>query len=186
MKITELPNAPEWLKNADTCGANVEWSDSGRLIWLGGKFRGGEFCGGAWHGGEWYGGEFRNGEWHDRRINRLNYHAILAGLVRTRRGWRGWRSTNADGTGRYTQTFVQQSGEYYEDDALPRGSGTCCKGIHVAGQATAFTYFGIDPTAQLWQVDFSEENLLDCDGQKARIRGGVFTKVKWDFLNEGG
>ena len=45
MKISKLPNAPQWLIDADTTDADVEWSPSGTLWWNHGEFRGGEFWG---------------------------------------------------------------------------------------------------------------------------------------------
>ena len=45
MKISELPNCPQWLKDADTVDADVEWSLYGTLLWNRGEFRGGEFLG---------------------------------------------------------------------------------------------------------------------------------------------
>jgi hypothetical protein len=188
----DLPkNAPEWLRDADIENPRVEMKGD-LVVWHGGEFRGGEFRGGAWRGGEWFGGEWFGGEWfggewhrgvwRDPSINRLKYHATLAGIEIDGDRCVGWRSTRADGTGRYTKSFVQPEGDYYEDDADPAGHGVCWKGIHVTSRATAFTYFGIDRSAQLWRVEFHIDDLLDCDGEKARIRGGTFAKAEWPFL----
>ena len=66
MKISELPNCPQWLLDAYTKDADVEWSAQRTLLWnsgafLGGAFWGGEFWGDAFLGGEFRGGEFRGG-----------------------------------------------------------------------------------------------------------------------------
>jgi len=112
--------------------------------------------------------------------------SAMCGIVFDDRGIAAaYRTTQSDGRGRHTANFLQPEGEYYETDALPAGSGTCCKGIHVTTAARAWTYFGIDRTAQMWRVEFKREDLLDCDGEKARIRGGVFTKIPVPFLTRG-
>jgi hypothetical protein len=33
----------------------------------------------------------------------------------------------------------------------------------------------------MWMVTFSREDLLDCDGEKARIAGGFFTRIERPF-----
>lgn len=43
MKISELPNAPQWLLDATTENADVEYNPYGIVIWLNGDFRGGNF-----------------------------------------------------------------------------------------------------------------------------------------------
>lgn len=84
MKISELENAPVWLKEAKTVDEDVSienniviwrggvWLDgvwyggvwrSG--MWLDGEWRGGEWYGGVWYGGVWRGGEWRGGVWRD-------------------------------------------------------------------------------------------------------------------------
>ena len=65
MKINELPNAPTWLLDATTDGADVAWDSDQHnyIVWRGGVWRGGEWCGGVWRGGEWCGGEWRGGVW---------------------------------------------------------------------------------------------------------------------------
>jgi hypothetical protein len=169
-----------------------EWLGGNWLggIWLGGNWHSGDWLGGVWHGGHWHGGYWHGGiwhggNWHDKRINRLLFHASFCGIVFDPDGYAvAYRSTLADGRGRYEPRFQQPEGEYYEDDVAPAGSGVCCKGIHVTSQGQALTYFGIDPDAQLWEVRFHRDDLLDCDGQKARIRGGVFTKIPWPFFNK--
>ena len=162
--------------------------------WRGGEWRGGVWLRGVWHDGTWYGGTWHRGTWHrgiwqdgvwhggvwlDARIDRLRYMASLAGLCwdAEASAWYGWRTTTPIGEGRYTPSFIQPSGEYYEDDLPPAGSGTCVKGIHVTGEARALSYFDIDPSCQLWRVTIKDEDLLDADGKKCRIRGGVFEKV---------
>ena len=163
--------------------------------WHGGRWNGGIWQGGSWHGGIWQGGEWdngiwlsgiwRGGLWHGgtwlAAESRIHYMASLAGIAYDGTQYLGYRVTQRDGRGRYTDTFVQPEGNYYEDDIPPSGSGTCVAGIHVTSAARAWTYFGIDPNAQMWEVRFSREDLLDCDGEKARIRGGVFKKIERPF-----
>ena len=145
-------------------------------VWHGGVWRDGEWCGGVWRGGVWRGGVWRGGE------DRLLYMAALCGIVFDSTGTgTAYRTTEADGSGRHTRTFQQVEGEYFEL-ALPlAGTGTCVPGIHVTTAARAHTYFGVDPTAQMWEVKFRREDLLDCDGEKARIRGGVFRRIPRPF-----
>ena len=47
MKINELPNAPTWLLDATTDGADVAWDSDQHnyIVW-----RGGVWCGGVWRG----------------------------------------------------------------------------------------------------------------------------------------
>jgi hypothetical protein len=92
-----------------------------------------------------------------------------------------YRTTKGDFYGRHNPDFLQIEGEYFDTDLPPAGTGTCVKGIHVTSAARAWTYFGIDPTCQFWKVVFKREDLLDCDGEKARIRGGTFTKIDRPF-----
>ena len=191
-----LPRAewPEWLQRADTVDAIVtvvngvviwhggEWHGG---TWLGGRWLGGVWLGGTWLGGEWLGGTWLGGTWCDTTIDRVRYMAALCGIAFDSRGRAvGYRSTNADGSGRYTSEFVQPEGEWYDEQARPRGSGVCVPGIHVSNAVSAYTYFDVDPTAQLWRVEFAAEDLLDCDGEKARIRGGVFERIPWPWANE--
>ena len=72
MKIEELENAPRWLLDADTEGADVVimdgevhwcdgiWKDG---IWEGGVWHGGTWERGTWNSGTWYGGYWHGGEW---------------------------------------------------------------------------------------------------------------------------
>ena len=162
MRIAELENAPEWLKQASTIEADVELL-YGIVVW-----RGGTWHGGIWRGGEWHGGEWRGGEWHGQE-DRLLYMATLCGIVFVNNRAVGYRTTSQDGQGRHVKEFVQPEGKYSETDLPPSGSGTCVKGIHITTAARAWTYFGVDPTCQMWEVTFSREQLLDCDGEKARM-----------------
>ena len=171
----DLPaDAPQWLRDAD-----IE-----RPKWLGGVWLGGVWRDGVWRGGVWRGGVWHGGEWRDKVTpNRLLYMTSLVGIVFDDSGYaRAYRTTNASGQGRHNSSFVQPEGEYYEEDASPAGSGTCVPGIHVTSAARAWTYFGIDPTCQLWAVDFTRDDLLDCDGEKARIRGGTFMRIKTPWV----
>jgi hypothetical protein len=38
----------------------------------------------------------------------------------------------------------------------------------------------------MWRVTFRREDLLDCDGEKARIAGGVFERIETPFFTAGG
>jgi hypothetical protein len=152
--------------------------------WHGGGWYGGVWCGGKWYDGEWHGGEWSRGEWYDKIIgDRLAYMAAMIGIVPDSSGnCVAYRTTEADGRGRYDSNFIQPAGEYREDDAAPSGSGTCCNGIHVTTAARAWTYFSVDPSCQMWRVTFKWIDLLDCDGEKARIRGGYFEKIETPWV----
>ena len=52
-------------------------------------------------------------------------------------------------------------------------------GIHVTSAARAWSFFGVDPKAQMWIVKIKPEDLLDADGEKVRIRGGEFQKINY-------
>ena len=58
MKISELKDAPQWLLDANTSNADVEWDcdKHNYVVWCGGEWRGGEWCDGVWRGGVWCGG----------------------------------------------------------------------------------------------------------------------------------
>ena len=155
------------------------WRDG---VWRGGEWRGGVWCDGVWCDGVWCGGVWRGGEWRDENTARLPYMAALCGIVFAADGFAtAYRTTRANGHGRHVSGFLQPEGEYREVDLPPAGSGTCVRGIHVATAARAHTYFGVDHTAQMWEVKFRREDLLDCDGEKARIVGGVFRKIPRPF-----
>jgi hypothetical protein len=200
--MTDKSKWPQWLREAYTKNAAVEMRD-GVVNWLGGTFLGGTFWGGEFRGGEFRGGEFRGGEflggaflggeflggtfqppakWY-KEEDRVLYMAAMCGIVFGSDGYAyGYRSTNANNTGRYNIAFDQMCGRIRISNAKPAGSGTCCAGLHVASAATAYTYFGVDPTAKLWRVRFRRANLLDCDGEKARINGGFCEEIPWPFL----
>ena len=218
MKIKDLVDAPQWLKDAivenedvDIIDGIVIWRNG---IWCNGTWRNGTWCNGIWCNGTWRNGTWRNGTWcngewcngtwcngiwrngtwcngtwcngiwRDKNISdRLLFMASKIGIVFNSRGIAtAYRTTQKDGHGRYIENFVQRSGRYYEADLPISGSGTCVQGVHVSSMATAITYFGVDVTAQLWEVKFKREDLLDCDGEKARIRGGVFKKIDCPFM----
>jgi hypothetical protein len=241
LKIEELVNAPDWLKNAKTTDADVDmdgailiwrggvWLGGEWLggiwrggdwhggvwrggVWRGGVWRGGSWLGGDWHGGDWLGGDWLGGDWHggvwrggDWRgglwlggdwhggvwlggdwhggEDRLLYMAAILGIVFGEEGSAvAYRTTTADGHGRHVRKFVQPAGDYHESNLPPKGSGTCVGGIHVTSAARAWTYFGVDRTCQMWRVTFRREDLLDCDGEKARIAGGNFERIPVPFL----
>ena len=166
----------EWCEG-QWCGG--QWHDG---VWRDGLWLGGEWCDGQWCGGEWCGGEWHGGLWLDEKTQRLEFMAAACGIVFGADGWAtAYRTTTLDGHGRYTKCFVQPEGEYYEDNLPPPGSGTCVRGIHVSTAATAHTLLGVDHSAQMWEVRFKRSDLLDCDGQKARISGGVFRKIARPF-----
>ena len=224
MKIEELVDAPQWLRDADTENADVSVQD-GQIVWHGGVWRGGVWrggvwcggewrdgiwCSGVWRGGEWCGGVWRGGEWRDgvwcdgewcggewcggvwrggvwhggvwRGVeNRLCYMAAALGIVFDQSGYAtAYRTTNKDGSGRWFQTFIQEEGEHYYDNVKPPNSGTCVPGIHVTSPFVCHWY-GVSGGWQWWEVKFKRENLLDCDGEKARINGGVFRKIERPF-----
>ena len=161
MEISKLTNCPAWLAEARTEGADVT-IELGRVVWRGGTWRG--------------------GTWRDEKTNRLAFMAALCGIVFGPDGRAtAYRTTAADGRGRYNKTFVQPEGEYREQDLPPAGSGTCIRGIHVSTAARAHTLLGVDHGAQMWEVRFKREDLLDCDGEKARIAGGFFRKIERPF-----
>ena len=168
MTIAELPNCPAWLKAASAVNADVVWSEAVSSVpyfTLPSTI--------AWRGGVWLGGEWRGGE------NRLLYMLSLLGLLGEE--LIAYRTTKSDGSGRHNSTFIQPEGEYYEDGLPPAGSGTCVRGIHVTTAARAWTYFGVDPRCQFWRVKFQLSDVLDCDGEKVRIRGGHFEKIARPF-----
>jgi hypothetical protein len=149
--------------------------------WHGGVWLGGVWRDGTWRGGNWRGGTWRDGNWLGTE-ERVFFMASFLGIVPDAEGMcTAYRTTNADGSGRYNKEFMQLEGEYFEDDALDAGSGTCVKGIHVSSAAVAYTYFGVNATAQMWRVHFHICDLLDCDGEKVRIRGGIFEKIERPF-----
>ena len=172
MKIKDLVNPPYWLLLASVVNEDVDIEDH-RVVWRNGEWQGGEWQDGVWRDGVWRGDE-----------NRLLYHASFCGIHFEDRADSqavAYRTTRADGTGRYTDTWTQVAGDYRDASAAPAGSGTCVPGIHVTSAARAWTYFGIEPTCQFWRVRFRREDLLDCDGEKARIRGGTFERILRPF-----
>ena len=103
MKISELPNAPDWLKSAQTDNADVDWQ-CGYIVWNSGDFLGGDFRGGNWLGGSWYGSN-----------ERLLFSASQIGIVPDDEGMCvAYRTTTGDCRGRYNHNFIQKEGEYYE------------------------------------------------------------------------
>ena len=56
MKICDLVNAPQWLKNAKTENEDVEISEVGHVTWLEGTWCGGTWLEGTWREGTWRGG----------------------------------------------------------------------------------------------------------------------------------
>jgi hypothetical protein len=92
-----------------------------------------------------------------------------------------YRTTTANRTGRHTSEWTEPGGDYREEGLPEAGSGTRVKGIHVTSAARAWTYFGVDPTCRFTRVKFRRDDLLDCDGEKARIRGGYFEEIECPF-----
>jgi hypothetical protein len=206
MKISECPHAPEWLTSAKTENADVEWTN-GYITWnsgdflggdfLGGNFRGGNFRGGDFLGGDFLGGNFLGGDflggnflggnwrggWWYGSSERLLFTASSLGIVPDDDGMCvAYRTTLHDGHGRHNHEYIQTEGEYYEDDIENVDDAiTCTRGIHVTTAARAYVYFGVDPTAQMWRVRFHICNLIACDGEKARISGGIFEKMETPF-----
>jgi hypothetical protein len=182
MRVAELGHrAPAWLRTAQVADEDVEITADGEIVWRGGTWRGGVWWGGDWHWGEWLGGTWYVGTWRGPE-DRLLYHAALIGIVFDAEGWAtAYRTTQADGRGRYSVDWVQPEGVYLDPDAAPAGAGTCVPGIHITSAGRAWTYFGVDPSCQFWRVRFRREDLLDCDGEKARILGGEFTRIARPF-----
>jgi hypothetical protein len=206
VKIAELPDCPSWLAEARTENADVDLQE-GAIDWYGGDWYGGQWCGGqwcdgVWHGGDWCGGQWCGGQWYggiwrdgdwcggvwhggdwcDEKTDRLLFMAATCGILFVPGGLAvAYRTTQADGHGRHTKQFLQVEGEYRETDLPPAGSGTCVRGIHVSTAARAHTLLGVDRTAQMWEVTFRREDLLDCDGEKARIAGGFFRRIARPF-----
>lgn len=154
-------------------------------MWENGVWKGGVFINGKWNGGVWEGGVWSGGEWCDPRIDRLLYMAAKIGIVFDEKGLAvAYRTTQKDNHGRFFPDFIQESGQVYIDDHAPAGEGTCLPGLHVTDQATAFTFLEIDYSAKLWKVTFRREDLLDCDGEKARLKGGWCEEIPWPFIKE--
>lgn len=67
MKIADLTNCPQWLKDADTLDADVAFCSCGceMIIWRDGVWNDGDWHGGVWNGGDWRGGDWRDGIWND-------------------------------------------------------------------------------------------------------------------------
>ncbi len=63
MKIEDLKDCPQWIKDAQTFEADVNLVN-GVIIWRGGDWHGGVWHGGVWHGGDWHGGVWRGGDWY--------------------------------------------------------------------------------------------------------------------------
>ena len=176
--MNHLPeNAPQWLKDADTDNARVEVSSSGFVTWHGGVWHGGVWRGGEWLGGTWLGGTWLGGTWHDEKTDRMLWHLACCGVTFDDDGWGvAYRTTDANACGRHTPEFIQTPGRI-DVDHDPKGHSTCVRGLHVASLSTAWTYFGIDPTARLWRARFRMDDVLDCDGQKIRLRGCVCEEI---------
>jgi len=180
MKIRDLPNCPEWLKIARTQHASVEWADRthSAVRWRGGVWHGGEWLGGVWHGGEWLGGVWLGGVWLGG--DRIAYMAASLGAIPDKNGRMTlYRKTASDGHGLYKNNFLQKTGRV---DVLAEaaGSGTCRPGLHATTVTRAWSYLKpIDPTHQLWEIKFKRDDLLDCDGEKVRLKGGWCRKVPW-------
>jgi len=92
-----------------------------------------------------------------------------------------YRITRADGSGRFNSAYRQRAGRVIIRDAAPAGAGVCSAGLHVTSAARAWAYFGVDRTCQFWRVHFHKNALLDCDGEKARIKGGMCMKIQRPF-----
>lgn len=161
---------------------------------MNGSWDGGTWHDGTWENGEWYNGTWKSGRWNrgywgrgiwEGKEDRMLYMLFLLGIIFDSEGYAEmYRVTQHNGHGLWCSWFVQPEGEFYVDDAEPAGSGTCCKGIHASSIEHAWSYFGIDLTHQLWKVKVKREDILDCDGRKIRIRGGIFSKVPLQFLGE--
>lgn len=180
---------PSMAMNAVISYEDIEQTLSGIIIWKDGVWRGGVWehgvwKGGIWERGVWKDGIWKGGTWKDKK-DRLRYMLAILGIAFDENNNAiAYRTTNADYTGRYATDFLQPVGKFYlpEGEYMPKGSGTCVPGIHVSSLKIAYMYFGVDDTAQLWRVNLNYEDVLDCDGEKARIRGGVFTPIPWPWI----
>jgi len=180
MRKQALPNCPQWLLDAHTIGEDVDYGVYHIIIWKGGTWKDGTWKDGIWTGGIWEGGTWKGPE------NRLLYMASLLGIVFDAQDKAvGYRSVTHELTGKYTPHWTQPLGSMTVDH-LPAGSGTCCKGLHVTSAGRAYTYFGVDPKARLIRVTFGRAQLLDCDGEKARLSGGFCEEIPWPFLGQKG
>jgi hypothetical protein len=63
MKISELENAPEWLKRAEVINEDVVM-DGEHVVWLNGEWIDGIWEGGTWEDGIWYNGTWLDGVWY--------------------------------------------------------------------------------------------------------------------------
>ena len=166
-------NWPQWLKDANTEDADVFICDDGIVDWRGGD----------WYGGNWRGGVWRGGVWRDTRINRLEFMASMCGIVFNEDDGiaTAYRSTRANCHGRYDYSFIQKEGRINVHYA-PAGVGTCVEGLHATSMGKALVYFGIDNDALLWEVKFARDDLLDCDCEKVRLKGGTCRQIPWPFF----
>ena len=62
MKISQLTNCPDWLRDARTENADVDVFTDGWVTWKSGDFMGGDFMGGDFMGGDFIGGDFIGGD----------------------------------------------------------------------------------------------------------------------------
>lgn len=165
------------------------WRDG---VWHGGVWHGGVWCGGVWYSGVWYSGVWcggvwrdgvwRDGVWRDNTINRIEYMTALSGVAFDGTYYIGYRVTRKDGYGLYNSRYKQKSGIVFEKNYELKGAGVCCAGLHINNAATAWNYFNHPKNdLQLWRVKVKPEHILDSDGQKVRIRGGIFQKVEKPF-----
>jgi len=145
--------------------------------WNSGTWQGGLWESGVWHNGTWLNGTWNSGTWHNgiwQGIeNPILYRLALAGITVSQGVATGYRATTYDGKGKFTKNFIQKEGTFTEKE-LP-------KGLPVTSIVKAWTSFNDHSTCQLWRVEFALEDLLDCDGEKARICGGTFTKIAKPF-----
>ena len=152
-------------------------------LWIDGYWNGGTWRGGLWHDGYWRDGIWNGGTWHDPLIpDRIAYMASLLGIVFDSGGRAvAYRSTTKEHLGRWEKKYVQLPGRV-DVKHSPAGNGTCVAGLHATTAARAWNYFSVDPTAQLWRIEFDREDLLDCDGEKVRLRGGWCEPIPWPWM----
>jgi len=157
----------------------------------------GVFINSQFHAGEFY-GTFKSGnlnpafcifaattKWEDEGLDKLSTLAAISGVLFDDKGFGiAYRKTRAGGHGCYNPRYVQEEGEFEITDAAPKGSGTCREGLHACGPLLALTYFEPSPGDILWEVKFHKDDLLDCDGQKLRLKKGTARKVPWSFLTK--
>ena len=121
--------------------------------------------------------------WESTEMDKKLTIALIAGICFDKDGYAtAYRKTRKEGRGCYNREYIQKEGEFEIMNASPEGHGTCNPGIHVCSPLLALHYFKPSAEDILWEVKFHKDDLLDCDGQKARLRKGTAKQIPWSFL----